>query len=329
MTVSAEGGAGEAPKGTVIVLTDSFLSIKIIGFECSEGIFNRHVAYSIVVSCLGLSATVSKTYTQFQGLRQELERTAFRRSLPELPAHRTFANFDTVFLEQRRQQLETYLRMLATHSLVLLEGTLWLWLTGRSGLSQQIVRLAAASLLGLISEKYESIFALDAHYFSGSANAGSDSVTEPEMDFCLHAAVRDALCREIQEQDAGSDLHSAARRVLGRLLQHSRSKESWFSCVRVSVTNLAGSFHLDVELDACDSVAALQGRIRRAADISHRLLVRVAYNGAVMREDGSLYDAGVLPSQELLHVTAVISEAPDEVEAQAATIDVFRRNYGH
>ncbi|CAE8653388.1 unnamed protein product [Polarella glacialis] len=207
MTVSAEGGAGEAPKGTVIVLTDSFLSIKIIGFECSEGIFNRHVAYSIVVSCLGLSATVSKTYTQFQGLRQELERTAFR------------ANFDTVFLEKRRQQLETYLRMLATHSLVgtarghsvaVAHREVWAFSADRPTCSSE--------LAGFISEKYESIFALDARYFSGSANAGSDSVTEPEMDFCLHAAVRDALCREIQEPFAQS---------LDQLAKNKKCKYDW------------------------------------------------------------------------------------------------------
>ena len=112
---------------TVQLLESAPISVRIPRFQ-TEGLVDKHVAYTLVVESPCRAHTVLRRYSEFQQLHKRLSAQSFGYSLAQLPSYRLLANFDARFLEKRRQSLEAYLAFLSLHVPVLLHGELWCWL---------------------------------------------------------------------------------------------------------------------------------------------------------------------------------------------------------
>ena len=148
------------PRPTVQLLESAPISVRIPRFQ-TEGLVDKHVAYTLVVESPCRAHTVLRRYSEFQELHKHLSRQSFGYSLAQLPSYRILANFDARFLERRRQSLEAYLAFLSLHVPVLLHGELWAWLEVTQ-LDQVMARLVAAQMAQLKPEIAESLRRLDA-----------------------------------------------------------------------------------------------------------------------------------------------------------------------
>jgi len=153
------------------LLAESLLAVQIPDYS-AEGAFSGYVSFNIKMDYPHGQEIVTKTYSDFMILHQELSDRPYADSLPALPPDRAFANFDSAFLEQRRQQLESYLSFLCMHTIVLLDGILWAWLALSQGNTTKLVsNLVVHDLLGCVEDV---VFELEVLALSlRTANAGS------------------------------------------------------------------------------------------------------------------------------------------------------------
>lgn len=195
------------------LLNEPLIAVRIPRFH-SQGKFGSHVNFAIIVERPGATHTLTKRYSEFQQLHEELGRRPFAASLPPLPPYRAFANFDAVFLEKRRQLLEAYVSFLCIHSLVLLDSALWTWLALDGG-TQVAVCAAVLHSLGRETELASCIMALEAVLLAGLE----------ETACCLHPAVLAALRATLRSEAASEEALCAACRILQRLLQLRRARQ--------------------------------------------------------------------------------------------------------
>lgn len=211
------------PRPTVQLLESAPISVRIPRFQ-TEGLVDKHVAYTLVVESPCRAHTVLRRYSEFQELHKHLSRQSFGYSLAQLPSYRILANFDARFLERRRQSLEAYLAFLSLHVPVLLHGELWAWLEVTQ-LDQVMARLVAAQMAQLKLEIAESLRRLDAIL------DGTDGVVS------LHPAALECL-RDIlgAEEDLQGDapeereeLVLCACHVLQHAMSDARAQELFLS----------------------------------------------------------------------------------------------------
>eukprot|EP00999_Lentomonas_sp_LEN2_P001553 NODE_2613_length_534_cov_65.857494_g2563_i0.p1 GENE.NODE_2613_length_534_cov_65.857494_g2563_i0~~NODE_2613_length_534_cov_65.857494_g2563_i0.p1 ORF type:complete len:153 (-),score=10.85 NODE_2613_length_534_cov_65.857494_g2563_i0:51-509(-) len=105
-------------------LPENFLEIEVRDPQLTiETARNKYTTYEIHVmtnipAFSKQESTVRRRYSDFEWLRDELERENIRVNIPPLPGKKFTGNFDPDFIEERRQGLERFLNVVAGHPLI-------------------------------------------------------------------------------------------------------------------------------------------------------------------------------------------------------------------
>lgn len=200
----------EPVNSTVALCPEVPLAVRVPRFESTHvGLISARIRYSIVVEGPGSTETIERQYSDFRDLHSQLSAKPFAFSLQAPPQDWLFAHFSTSMLERRRRQLESYLAFLCTHSLVLLDATIWQWL-GTDEITQVVCRLVVAHSVQWPAEVGRLALRL-------AAVVGARRGTSADVARCVHPAVLKVL-RDVLSDNADAAAQRAACSLLDRLL---------------------------------------------------------------------------------------------------------------